>query len=62
MSMHMHIFPDQGALGYSGLGMCLHAWNFNFMGFITTIPYCALAVARGTDLFSNTLGLLLYID
>lgn len=63
MSTHTQIVPEERALGFSWLGMCvcmhriLISWSF-----ITIISYCALAVARGTDLFSNALGLVLYID
>lgn len=63
MSMRMQIFPEQRASGFSWLGMCvcMHRILISW-GFITTISYCAIAVARGTDLFSNALGLVLYID
>lgn len=63
MSTYTQIVPEERALGFSWLGMCvcmhriLISWSF-----ITIISYCALAVARETDLFSNALGLVLYID
>lgn len=63
MSLHMQIFPEQRAFGFFWLGMCvcMHRILISW-GFIATIGYCAVAVARGTDLFSNALGLVLYID
>lgn len=61
-SMQMQIFSEHRALGFSWQGMCLCMHRILISrDFITTISYCAIAVARGTDLFSNALGFVLYI-